>query len=87
MDKTHVQHTVGFIEYQYFKVVELHRILAVQVHQTTRGSHENIHATAQLLHLWINFNPTKNHGGGHIEVLAVNSNTLANLCCQLASRR
>ena len=32
MDKTHIQHTVGFVEHQYFKVVELYCILAVQIH-------------------------------------------------------
>src|SRR5690606_10143263 len=41
-DKAHVEHAIGFVEDEDFQVLELDRVLLVQVKQTARRGNKNV---------------------------------------------
>ena len=51
--KTHVEHTVGFIEHQNFDAIHFRMALSDEVEQTPRRSDQDFHAVAQCLDLTV----------------------------------
>src|SRR5690606_22102881 len=86
-DKAHVEHAIGFVEDEDFQVLELDRVLLVQVKQTARRGNKNVDALAQLHHLRIDFYTTKDNGGVQRQVLAVGEHAVMNLCGQFTRWR
>ena len=80
MNKAHVEHAVGFVQYQNFDVIQLHRVLVFQIQQTARRCHQHVHAAAQLHHLRVDADPAEHHQRANVEIAAV----LTNLRGQLA---
>lgn len=86
VDEAHIEHAVGFVQYQHFKLIEAHRVLLVEIEQTARRGDQHIGALAQRHHLRVDLDAAKDHGGTQRQVLAVGRNALAHLCSQLAGR-
>ncbi|CNT62112.1 Uncharacterised protein [Salmonella enterica subsp. enterica serovar Bovismorbificans] len=87
MNEAHIQHTVGFIQYQNLNLIQLHGILMFQVEQTSRRRHQHIHAAAQFHHLRIDAYAAKYHQRANVEIFTVISDVFANLRRQLAGWR
>ena len=62
MDKTHIQHSVGFVQHQDFDLGQIYRALPGMVQQAAGGGDEDIHATPQLADLGVNIHPAKHNG-------------------------
>ena len=54
VDKTHVEHLVGFVEDYGMHVVELHHPAVYQVDKTARSSHDYLHSLAECVNLALN---------------------------------
>jgi len=87
VDKAHVQHAVGFIQDQHFQVIELHRVLLIQVQQASWCGHQHIATATQALHLRIDLHATEYHAGRQWQVLAVSGDAFRHLGGQLAGWR
>ena len=84
MDKAHVEHAVGFVQHQNFNLVQLHRILVLQIQQATWSRNQNVDAAAQLHHLRVDAYPAENHQRTNVEIAAIVTHVLTNLRRQLA---
>ncbi|CRY21994.1 Uncharacterised protein [Yersinia enterocolitica] len=87
VNKAHIQHTVGFVQYQNFNFGQINSVLMFQIQQTARGGDQNINTTTQFHHLWVNTNATKYHQRTQLQVFAVTLDVFVNLRSQFASRR
>ena len=87
VDEAHVQHAVGFVQYEDLQVVQVNEALLHQVQQTAGCSHYDIHTTVQRVRLWLLAHATEDHGVAQLQVTAVSSEALADLDGQLARRR
>ena len=84
VNKAHVEHAVGFVQYQNFDVIQLHRVLVFQIQQTARRCHQYVHAAAQLHHLRVDADTAEHHQRANVEIAAVVTHVLTNLRGQLA---
>ena len=81
VDETHVEHAVGFVEYQHLHGGEVQKTLLLQVQQTARGGHQNVHAFFQRLDLRGHADAAKDDGRLQLQVLAIGAHRLFHLCC------
>jgi len=87
VDEAHVQHAVGFVEHQNFDAGQVQEALALQVKQTSRCSHQNVHAFFDLADLRVHAHAAKNHGGVELQVFAIVAHRLFDLSGQFAGGR
>ena len=87
MNKAHIQHAVSFIQHQDFNLIQFHRILVLQIEQTTRSSDQHIYAATQLHHLRVNADAAEDHQRANIQILTVITDVFANLGRQFAGWR
>ena len=83
VDKTHVQHPVGFVQHKNFNVREIHQPLPHQVVQPARAGDEDLNALFDGLHLRSLPHTAKDDGGAQLLVLAVGGKALPDLERQL----
>ena len=84
MDKAHVQHAVGFVQYQHLHLAQIQHALLQQVQQTTGRGHQNVHTFFDAADLGVHAHAAKNDGGAQFQVLAVGLHRLFHLGRQLA---
>ena len=87
VDKTHVQHPVGFIEHKDFHLAQIQQTLTHQIEQTARCRDQNIRTFFQLINLRPLLDAAENHDGLQRQALAVQLEVIHNLDRQLAGRR
>ena len=87
MDKAHIQHPVGFVQYKDTNVVQLDISLADQIVQTARRGDQNLRIPPQLRYLPILAYTPENHTGTKRQVLPVQLKVFLYLYRQLARRR
>ena len=87
VDKTHVEHAVGLVEHQNLYLAQIKRALARMVQQPAGRSHQNVHATAQLVNLRAHADTAKHDHRGQFQVFAINAYAFFNLRRQLTRRR
>ena len=71
VNKTHIEHAVGFIQHENFHVRQIHRLLIGVIQQAARCRHQNIHACLQRLNLRPDTDTTEYHGGAQRQIFAV----------------
>ncbi|MNF95159.1 hypothetical protein D3C84_778990 [compost metagenome] len=84
--KTQVEHAIGLVEHQHLQLVELDRVLPVQVEQAPGGGDQHVEALAQLHHLRVDADPAVHRVAAQRQVLAVGQKALLHLLGQLAGR-
>lgn len=78
-DESHVEHSVGFVQYEMRQAFESHFVLSDQVEQPARGRDQNIHALAQLFCLGMLFHPAEYRRMPQSRVFAVVGKTVVDL--------
>ena len=84
VDKTHIQHAVGFVQHQGLHLAQVQYALASQIQQAPGGGHQNVHAAAQAADLRAHANAAKNDSAGQLQVLAIGFDRLFHLRSKLA---
>ena len=84
MDKSHVEHSVRFVQNQNFNARQVEQALALQVEQATRCGNQHVDAALDTVNLGFHAHAAKHHGGLEAEVLAVVFDRLFNLGRQFA---
>ncbi len=79
MDKAHIQHAIGLIQYQDLDLGEIQRALTGMVQQSTRCGHQNIHPLAQALDLRVDAHAAENDTGAHGQMATIGGHALAHL--------
>ncbi|MPN23065.1 hypothetical protein SDC9_170450 [bioreactor metagenome] len=87
VNKTHVQHAIGFIQNKNSQIGKINKALINQVNQTSRCGNQNIGTTCQLLSLRILRNAAKYDGTFKRQLSAVGNKTFVYLQRQLAGWR
>ena len=79
VDETHVEHTIRFVQHQYFQAVEFHCVLLIEIQQAPGSGYQNIGTATQALHLRIDLHTAEYHGGSERQILAVGGHTFGDL--------
>ena len=87
VDEAHVQHPVSLVQNKDLQVLQPDEPLLVQIHQTARRGHQNIHAAAQGLHLGILAHAAEDDGVAQGQVCPIGGEALADLDGQLPGGR
>src|SRR5450830_55459 len=85
-DETHVEHAVGFVEYQNLHVAQIDSVLLHVVEQAARCGHQDVNALLELADLWVDTDATEDAGRGQRQILAVDAHAFFDLRCQLTGR-
>ena len=84
VDKAHVEHAIGFIEYEDRDMIETRVALIHQIEQATRRCDQNIEAALQRLDLWTLAHAAEDDRGAQGEMTAIGAETVVNLDRELA---
>ena len=87
VDKAHIQHTVGFIEYHYFNFAQVDVFLFDMIQQTADGSDDDFAAGAQIGGLLIHIDTAKQHRMAQRQVFNITLYVLIDLVGQFAGGR
>ena len=85
MDKSHIEHAIGFVEDQQFNVVQTQSPLTHQIEQAPGRSHENIGPLSQRGDLAIHRYSSENNDGPEGQMSSIRVQAGLNLQCQLSS--
>ena len=77
--EAHVQHAIGFIEYQHLDVAQLQRALFDVIDQATRCCDQNINATTQRVDLRAHAGAAVNDGRRHAQIFTVFADAVVHL--------
>ena len=86
VNKTHVQHAVGFVEHQNLHLAQVQRALACVVQQAAWRGDQNINATAQFFNLRAHADAAEHDHRGQVQVFAVGANAFFDLGGEFARR-
>ena len=86
VDKAHIKHVVGFVQYKIFDAVERNIALSDQIKQTTGSGDQNIDAPLNFAHLCVLFDPSKDDRVAEIGMFSVAGKTVVNLNGQFPGR-
>ncbi|VVM50971.1 hypothetical protein PS645_00748 [Pseudomonas fluorescens] len=86
MDKTHVEHAVGFVQHEYFHMGQVDAALAGEVEQTAGAGHQHVNAAGHGLNLWVHANAAEDAGTDELQVTGINLEALVYLSREFASR-
>ena len=86
MDKAHVEHTVGFVQHEYFHVGQIDAALAAQVKQTTRAGNQHVDTTGHGLNLWVHADAAEDAGADELQVAGIQLEAVMHLGGEFAGR-
>src|ERR1700748_1274414 len=86
MSKSHVQHTICFVQNKIFNSVEDDKMLIHEVHESAGCCNDKIATTAQIRNLTILCNATEDHHGFQIQKPAIGFDGFMNLCGEFSRR-
>jgi hypothetical protein len=84
-NEPHVQHSIGFIEYEALHGAQIELALLGQIEQPTRRGDEQIAALVQGIDLRVDADTTKHNNRAEPDISAVGPRALGHLCGELAS--
>ena len=82
--EAHVQHPVGLVEDEEFDLVELDGLLLEVIEQPPRSGHDDLHAAAQFLDLWLDVHAAIDRRGAQRQIFAVLTHGFIDLQHELA---
>ena len=83
VDKAHVQHAVCLVQYKDLHSAQVQQSLALEVQQTSRCGHQDVHTLLQLIHLGLLPHTAKDNGGAQRQIAAIGGKGLLDLEGQL----
>ncbi len=86
MDKTHVQHPIGFIEHEIANILEVEQFLLRKIEQATRSGDEDVYPLPQGLDLSVLRNAAKDNGVAEPGMTPISRKTFIYLDGQLTGR-
>ncbi|MPN07998.1 hypothetical protein SDC9_155274 [bioreactor metagenome] len=78
-DEAHVEHAVGFVEYEDLHTRQVERTLAGVIEQASRSGHQDVHALFQGTDLRVDVDPTEHHHRTERQVFAIGLHRLFDL--------
>jgi len=85
-DEAHVEHAIGFVEYQHVDAGQVDRALLGMIEQPSRGCDDEIDAAAQPIDLRVDAHAAEDHGAAHAQMPAVGFDRFGHLGGQFARR-
>jgi hypothetical protein len=79
VDEAHVKHAVGLVQHEELQLFQVDVALVHQVQQATGSGHEDVHAAAQGIGLWLLAHATEDHGGAQVGMVPVSFETFVDL--------
>ncbi|VVN46651.1 hypothetical protein PS639_05809 [Pseudomonas fluorescens] len=86
MDKTHVEHAVGFVQHEDFHVGQVDAALAGEVEQTAGAGHQHVDTAGHGLNLRVHANAAEDAGTDELQVAGIDLETFMHLSRELAGR-
>ena len=84
MNKSHIQHTVGLIQYKIIEIFQADKSLVDQIKQTSGGCDQYIYATFERIGLRLLSYTTEYNGMPHTGIFTVCRKTFSDLDSQFA---
>ena len=86
MDKSHIQHPVGFVQNKIFQCVQADKTLIDQIQQTPGSCDQYVYTPFQCICLWLLPHATENNGMFYVSITPVCRKTFTYLDRQFACR-